>query len=52
LALETAAERLVRARDWLRALPLPGFLRPIETVRHLGLSFLVLCGAALMPEWP
>jgi membrane protease YdiL (CAAX protease family) len=47
LALETAVERLVRARDRLRALPLPGFLGPIETSRHAGLAFLVLCGPAL-----
>jgi len=47
LALETAVERLVRARDRLRALPLPGFLSPIETSRQLGLAFLVLCGPAL-----
>jgi membrane protease YdiL (CAAX protease family) len=47
LAVETAIERLVRVRDRLRALPLPGFLCPIETSRHLGLAFLVLCGAAL-----
>ena len=47
MALEVAVERLVRARDRLRTLPLPGFLSPIETWRHVGLAFLILCGAAL-----
>jgi len=47
LALETAVERLVRARDRFRTLPLPGFLNPLETPRHLGLAFLILCGVAL-----
>ena len=47
MALETAVERIVRARDRLRTLPLPRFLSPIETPRHLALAFLILCGAAL-----
>ena len=46
-ARESVSSWLIPARNKLRTLPLPRFLSPIETRRHLLLSFLILCGAAL-----
>lgn len=47
MALETFVKKTVQARDRLRTLPLPRFLSAIETVRHLLLAFLLLCGTAV-----
>jgi len=47
LTFETAVRRAVQASDRLRTLPLPHFLRAIETPRSLLWVFLLLCGPAL-----
>lgn len=39
--------RIVRAKNRIRDMPLPGLLSPIETRRHLLLAFALLCGTAL-----
>lgn len=45
--LQNVPGRIVRASNRIRDIPLPGFLRPIETRRQFVLAFLVLCGTAL-----
>jgi len=46
-ALRNVSGRIVRARNGIRDIPLPGFLCPIETRRQFVIAFLIFCGTAL-----